>query len=108
MFRLPYQEDAGVRSLTFDAHAAPYSRPFPGVPSGLPTDAYGTVRPSSYSANRDFTYTARGMGRGTSWDTRAAAGVRALPTPDRLSPAAGRTGHSPCARPCFLRDRSTA
>lgn len=59
-------------------------------------------------ANRDFTYTARGLGRGTSWDTRAAAGVRALPTPDRLSPAAGRTGHSPCARPCFLRDRSTA
>jgi hypothetical protein len=43
-FRLPYQEDADIRSLTFDAHAAPYSRPIPGLPGGLPTDAHGTVK----------------------------------------------------------------
>ncbi|MFD9432245.1 hypothetical protein [Streptomyces sp. NPDC060002] len=59
-FRLPYVEDADIRSLTFDAHAAPFSRPIPGVPGGLPTDAYGTVKVSHYSAERDITYTAEG------------------------------------------------
>ncbi|WP_322619762.1 hypothetical protein [Streptomyces acidicola] len=59
-FRLPYLKDADIRSITFDAHGAPYSRPVPGVPSGLPTDAYGTVRVSHYSAERDTTYTATG------------------------------------------------
>ncbi|MFG2590302.1 hypothetical protein [Streptomyces sp. NPDC048438] len=59
-FRLPYLEDADMRSLTFDAHAAPYSRPIPGVPGGLPTDAHGTVKVSHYSADRDVTYTAEG------------------------------------------------
>ncbi|MFD7920938.1 hypothetical protein ACFV3R_17150 [Streptomyces sp. NPDC059740] len=59
-FRLPYLKDDDVRSLTFDAHAAPYSRPIPGVPSGLPTDAHGTVAISHYSADRDITYTAAG------------------------------------------------
>ncbi|HZG07034.1 MAG TPA: hypothetical protein VE546_26285 [Streptomyces sp.] len=59
-FRLPYLEDADIRSLTFDAHAAPFSRPIPGVPGGLPTDAYGTVKVSHYSAAQDVTYTAEG------------------------------------------------
>lgn len=59
-FRLPYLDDADIRSFTFDAHAAPYSRPLPGVPTGLPTDAYGTVTVSHYSAERDVTYTAEG------------------------------------------------
>jgi hypothetical protein len=59
-FRLPYLEDADIRSLTFDAHAAPYSRPIPGIPGGLPTDAHGTVKVSHYSAERDITYTAQG------------------------------------------------
>ncbi|MGW0672484.1 hypothetical protein [Streptomyces sp. NPDC002746] len=60
VLRLPYLEDADIRSLAFDAHAAPYSRPIPGVPTGLPTDAYGTVKVSHYSAERDITYTAEG------------------------------------------------
>ncbi|MFD5747678.1 hypothetical protein [Streptomyces sp. NPDC127033] len=60
-FRLPYWEDADIRSLTFDAHAAPFSRPIPGVPGdGLPTDARGTVKVFHYSADRDITYTADG------------------------------------------------
>ncbi|MBO8192840.1 hypothetical protein ITI46_14355 [Streptomyces oryzae] len=59
-FRLPYVNDADIRSISFDAHAAPYSKPVPGVPTGLPTDAYGTVKVSHYSAERDTTYTAEG------------------------------------------------
>ncbi|WP_217238584.1 hypothetical protein [Streptomyces sp. AC555_RSS877] len=59
-FRLPYMEDADLRSLTFDAQAAPFSRPIPGVPSGLPTDAHGTVKISHFSADRGITYTAEG------------------------------------------------
>lgn len=59
-FRLPYLNDADVRSIAVEAHAAPYSRPIPEVPSGLPTDAYGTVKVSHYSAERDTTYTAGG------------------------------------------------
>ncbi|MFF0162983.1 hypothetical protein ACFYRY_36430 [Streptomyces sp. NPDC005263] len=59
-FRLPYVNDADIRSFTFDAHAAPHSRPVPGVPTGLPTDAYGTVAISHYDADRDTTYTAEG------------------------------------------------
>lgn len=52
-FVLPYHQDEDVRSFTFDAVAAPYSRPLPGIPTGLPTDARGTVRISHYSAERD-------------------------------------------------------
>jgi hypothetical protein len=59
-FRLPYLEDDDVRSIAFDAHGAPYSRPVPGVPTGLPTDAHGTLRVSHHSAERDTTYTADG------------------------------------------------
>ncbi|MGW7290282.1 hypothetical protein ACWGH4_32930 [Streptomyces sp. NPDC054847] len=59
-FVLPYHQDDDVRSFSFDAVAAPYSRPLPGIPTGLPTDARGTVRISHYSAARDVTYTAEG------------------------------------------------
>ncbi|MFG2713587.1 hypothetical protein ACGFX2_23945 [Streptomyces goshikiensis] len=38
-FVLPYCQDDDVRSFTFDARAVPYSRPLPGIPAGLPTDA---------------------------------------------------------------------
>lgn len=60
VFRLPYAEDADVRSLTFDAHAVPFSKPIPGLPGGLPTDARGTVKVSHYWAERNITYTAEG------------------------------------------------
>ncbi|MFI7238832.1 hypothetical protein [Streptomyces cyaneofuscatus] len=59
-FVLPYHQDKDVRSFTFDAQAAPYSRPLPGIPGGLPTDARGTVKVSHYSAERDITYTSKG------------------------------------------------
>ncbi|MFH8373678.1 hypothetical protein ACH4A7_09035 [Streptomyces cyaneofuscatus] len=59
-FVLPYHQDKDVRSFTFDARAAPYSRPLPGIPGGLPTDARGTVTVSHYSAERDITYTSKG------------------------------------------------
>ncbi|MEU1820322.1 hypothetical protein ABZ543_34865 [Streptomyces roseifaciens] len=59
-FVLPYYKDDDVRSFTFDAHAAPYSRPLPGIPTGLPADARGTVKVSHYSAERKITYTSEG------------------------------------------------
>ncbi|MEV4875795.1 hypothetical protein [Streptomyces cyaneofuscatus] len=59
-FVLPYHQDEDVRSFTFDARAAPYSRPLPGIPGGLPTDARGTVKVSHYSAEQDTTYTSKG------------------------------------------------
>ncbi|MFF8422395.1 hypothetical protein [Streptomyces sp. NPDC015680] len=59
-FVLPYYEDDDIRSFTFDAHAAPYSRPLPGIPTGLPTDARGTIRISHYSADQNTTYTSEG------------------------------------------------
>ncbi|QDY78040.1 hypothetical protein [Streptomyces qinzhouensis] len=34
--------------FTIDATAVPYSKPLPGVPTGLPTDARGTLRFSHY------------------------------------------------------------
>ncbi|MEV0413561.1 hypothetical protein AB0I68_22825 [Streptomyces sp. NPDC050448] len=60
VFVLPYYQDHDVRSFTFDAHAAPYSVPLPGIPTGLPTDARGTVTVSHYSAERNTTYTSEG------------------------------------------------
>ncbi|MEK2477975.1 MULTISPECIES: hypothetical protein [Streptomyces] len=59
-FALPYVKDDDIRSFTFDASAAPYSRPLPGIPTGLPTDARGTVKISHYSAQRHVTYTSEG------------------------------------------------
>lgn len=60
-FTLPYIKDKDVRTFTFDAHAVPYSRPLPGAPTGLPTDARGTVKVSHYSAERHITYTSEGQ-----------------------------------------------
>ncbi|MFJ7199852.1 MULTISPECIES: hypothetical protein [unclassified Streptomyces] len=59
-FVLPYYKDDDIRSFSFDAHAAPYSRPLPGIPTGLPTDARGTIRVSHYSADRNTTYISEG------------------------------------------------
>ncbi|MFI5774770.1 hypothetical protein ACIA74_41245 [Streptomyces sp. NPDC051658] len=59
-FVLPYYKDDDIRSFSFDAHAAPYSRPLPGIPTGLPTDARGTIKVSHYSAERNTTYTSEG------------------------------------------------
>lgn len=42
--RLTFAPDRDVRSFSFDARATPYTRPMPGAPQGLPTDATGTVR----------------------------------------------------------------
>ncbi|MER7330774.1 MULTISPECIES: hypothetical protein [unclassified Micromonospora] len=42
--RLTFAPDRDVRSFSFDARATPYTRPMPGAPHGLPTDATGTVR----------------------------------------------------------------
>ncbi|MER5332386.1 hypothetical protein [Micromonospora sp. NPDC002717] len=41
--RLTFAPDQDVRSFSFDARATPYTRPLPGAPQGLPTDATGTV-----------------------------------------------------------------
>ncbi|MCY0953185.1 hypothetical protein [Streptomyces sp. H27-S2] len=59
-FVLPYYPDDDVRSFRFDAQAAPYSRPLPGIPWGLPTDARGTATVSHYSAKENVTYTFEG------------------------------------------------
>ncbi|WP_055711619.1 hypothetical protein [Streptomyces torulosus] len=59
-FVLPYYKDDDIRSFTFDAHGAPYSRPLPAIPTGLPTDAQGTILISHYSAERNITYTSKG------------------------------------------------
>ncbi|MER5853867.1 hypothetical protein ABT126_45190 [Streptomyces sp. NPDC002012] len=59
-FVLPYYKDNDTRSFTFDAHGAPYSRPLPTIPTGLPTDAQGTITISHYSAERNITYTSKG------------------------------------------------
>ncbi|WP_206506795.1 hypothetical protein [Streptomyces chrestomyceticus] len=59
-FTLPYVKDDDIRSFSFDAHAAPYGKPLPGIPTGLPTDARGTVKISHYSAERGITYTSEG------------------------------------------------
>ncbi|MGW1674939.1 hypothetical protein [Streptomyces sp. NPDC002324] len=59
-FVLPYYKDDDIRSFTFDAHGAPYSRPLPTIPTGLPTDATGTITISHYSADRNITYTSKG------------------------------------------------
>ncbi len=59
-FRLPFSPDKDVRSFSFDAQAAPYSVPLPGIPSGMPTDARGTVKVSHFFADEGVTHTAEG------------------------------------------------
>ncbi|MGK5529910.1 hypothetical protein, partial [Streptomyces sp. URMC 129] len=59
-FRLPFELDEDVRAFSFDVHAAPYSRPVPGFPEGLPTDAFGTVETFHYYADGNTAETTRG------------------------------------------------
>ncbi|MEU9097605.1 hypothetical protein [Streptomyces sp. NPDC048361] len=59
-FVLPYYKDDDVRSFTFDAASAPFSKPLPGIPTGLPTDARGTVKVLHYGADQHITVTAEG------------------------------------------------
>ncbi|MFB4318426.1 hypothetical protein [Actinomadura sp. 21ATH] len=54
-FRLTFAPDEDVRNFTFDARAEPYSRPLPGLPEGLPSDATGTVKVSHYVAKDKVT-----------------------------------------------------
>jgi hypothetical protein len=56
-FTLPFSPDDDVRKFTFDAKAAPFTRPFPQRPQGNPMDATGTVRISHYVAESDITVT---------------------------------------------------
>ncbi|MFD0275037.1 hypothetical protein ACFVHB_14215 [Kitasatospora sp. NPDC127111] len=51
-----YSPDDDIR-FTFDVEAAPFSRPLPGAPQGLPTDARGTVRISHHVTAQDRTVT---------------------------------------------------
>jgi hypothetical protein len=53
--RLTFSPDDDVRTFTFDAHATPYRRPLPSAPSGLPTDAEGTVKISHWVAAQNIT-----------------------------------------------------
>lgn len=59
-FMLPFSPDDDIRHFAFDATAAPYTRPFPGAPKGLPTDARGTVEISHYVAAWKQTFRAEG------------------------------------------------
>ncbi|MBC6457408.1 hypothetical protein HKK72_05775 [Actinomadura sp. HBU206391] len=52
--RLTYSPDDDVRTFTFDAHAAPFTRPV-GEYSGLPTDAKGTMKVSHWVARDNVT-----------------------------------------------------
>lgn len=54
-FVIPFLPDNDVRSFTFDAHGVPYSKPAPNVPTGLPTDARGTVRVSHQVTDQNLT-----------------------------------------------------
>ncbi|WP_241002903.1 hypothetical protein [Streptomyces sp. CB01881] len=51
-----YSPDDDIR-FTFDVEAAPFTRPLPGLPKGLPTDARGTVRISHHVAGADHAVT---------------------------------------------------
>lgn len=51
-----YSPDDDIR-FTFEVEAAPFSRPLPGAPQGLPSDARGTVRISHHVAAVDRTVT---------------------------------------------------
>lgn len=56
-FVLPFWPDDDVRSFAFDARAVPYSRPVPGLPTGSPADATGTVRVAHRVARLNLTVT---------------------------------------------------
>ncbi|MEU6235956.1 hypothetical protein [Kitasatospora sp. NPDC047058] len=54
-----YSPDDDIR-FSFDVDAVPFSRPLPGAPQGLPTDARGTVRISHHVAAQNRTVTSEG------------------------------------------------
>jgi hypothetical protein len=54
-FSLPFWPDDDVRGFAFDATGVPYSRPIPGLPTGSPADATGTVRVSHRLATEGIT-----------------------------------------------------
>lgn len=54
-FNLPFWPDRDVRTFGFDVRAAPYTRPLPGLPTGSPADATGTVRVSHRLADTGVT-----------------------------------------------------
>ncbi|MEO3827738.1 hypothetical protein [Actinomadura sp. B10D3] len=54
-FQMPFAPDKDVRHFEFEARAAPYTRPFPAAPHGLPSDAAGTVKVSHYLARQNTT-----------------------------------------------------
>ena len=54
-FTLPYAPDDDVRRFSFDVRATPYTRPLPGLPTGSPADATGTVRVSHRVAGTGVT-----------------------------------------------------
>jgi hypothetical protein len=56
-FVLPFSPDDDVRKFVFDVRAAPYTRPLPGLPSGSPADATGTVAVSHMVAANHQTVT---------------------------------------------------
>lgn len=51
-----YSPDDDIH-FTFDVRAAPFSRPIPAMPQGLPTDARGTVKISHWVAAKNTTVT---------------------------------------------------
>lgn len=60
-FRMTFAPDKDVRHFEFNARAKPYTRPKPGAPDGLPTDAVGTVKISHYVAGQKLTVRAEGV-----------------------------------------------
>ena len=54
-FTLPYFPDDDVRKFSFDVRSTPYTRPLPGLPTGSPADATGTVRVSHRLADTGVT-----------------------------------------------------
>jgi hypothetical protein len=54
-FTLPFFPDDDVRRFSFDVRSTPYTRPLPGLPTGSPADATGTVRVSHRLADTGAT-----------------------------------------------------
>ncbi|MCX4823594.1 hypothetical protein OG883_27700 [Streptomyces sp. NBC_01142] len=54
-----YSPNDDIR-FSFDARAVPFSKPLPGLPTGLPTDARGTVKISHWFAAENKTVRAEG------------------------------------------------
>ncbi len=84
-FGLPFWPDQDVRKFGFDVRSTPYTRPLPGLPTGSPADATGTVRVSHrladtgetvrFEAAADCLITSPGYAALTAVVTRADAAV---------------------------------